>query len=133
MPVLDDADLRRLRAQLDAREDVLRAEVRLVDAEADGTPGSVPHSQVEDIGEQAEERIRGALRHAERERDIDELRAIEAARERMARGSYGVCVDCGVEIPRDRLEVQPAAMRCLPCQERYERSHATGMHVPPVL
>jgi hypothetical protein len=32
MPALDDADLRRLRAQLDAREDVLRAEVRLVDA-----------------------------------------------------------------------------------------------------
>ena len=133
MAALDDDDLQRLRARLDAREAVLREEVRAVNAEAGDTPSSTPHSQVEDIGEQGEERIRGAMRHAEKERDIEELRAIEAAKERMALGSYGLCADCGAEIPLNRLQVQPAATRCVPCQERFERSHLTGARIPPVL
>jgi RNA polymerase-binding protein DksA len=131
MAALDDDDLRRLRSRLDAREAVLREEVRAIDAESNDAPA--PHGHVEDIGEQGEERIRGALRHAERERDIEELRAIEAAKERMANGSYGACVDCGVDIPLDRLEVQPAATRCVPCQERFERSHVVGARIPPVI
>jgi DnaK suppressor protein len=133
MPALDDHDLRRLRSRLDAREAVLREEVRAVDAESSDAPGAAPHSHVEDIGEQGEQRIRGALRHAERERDIEELRTIEAAKERMAKGSYGPCVDCGADIPLNRLEVQPAATRCVPCQERFERSHVTGVRIPPVI
>ena len=133
MAALDDPDLQRLRARLDAREAQLREEVRRVEAESGDTPSSAPHSHVEDIGERGEERIRGAVRHAEKERDIEELRAIEAAKERMVQGSYGLCVDCGVEIPLNRLEVQPAATRCVPCQERFERSHLTGARIPPVL
>jgi DnaK suppressor protein len=133
MAALDDDDLQRLRARLDAREGVLREEVRAVNAEAGDTPSSTPHSHVEDIGEQGEERIRGAMRHAEKERDIEELRAIEAAKERMALGSYGLCADCGAEIPLNRLQVQPAATRCVPCQERFERSHLPGARVPPVI
>ena len=133
MAALDDDDLRRLRSRLDTREAVLREEVRAVDAESNDAPGGAPHGHVDDIGEQGEERIRGALRHAERERDIEELRAIEAAKERMSNGSYGACVDCGVDIPLDRLEVQPAATRCVPCQERFERSHVVGARIPPVI
>ena len=133
MNALDDDDLRRLRSRLDTREAVVREEVRAVDAESSDVPGNAPHSHVEDIGEQGEERIRGAVRHAERERDIDELRAIAAAQERMAQGSYGLCVDCAAAIALNRLEVQPAAMRCLPCQERFERSHRVGARIPPVI
>lgn len=39
----------------------------------------------------------------------------------MAEGSYGGCAACGLEIDVRRLEVQPAAPRCLICQERHER------------
>jgi len=133
MAVLDDNDLRRLRERLDAREAQLREEIRAVEAESGDAPGSAPHGQVEDIGEQGEERIRGAVRHAEKERDIEELRAVEAAKERMVQGSYGLCVDCGAEIPLNRLEVQPAARRCVPCQERFERAHVIGARIPPVI
>jgi len=132
MTALDDADLRRLRSRLEAREAQLREEVRALDAESSDTPGGAAQG-VEDIGEQGEERIRGAVRHAEKERDIDELRAIAAAQERMAQGSYGLCVDCGAAIALNRLEVQPAAMRCVPCQERFERSHRVGARIPPVI
>lgn len=133
MAALDDDDLQRLRARLDAREAELREEMRAVDAESGDTPGGAPHGHVEDIGEQGEERIRGAVRHAEKERDIEELRAIEAAKERMVQGSYGLCVDCAAAIPLNRLEVQPAATRCVPCQERFERSHLVGARIPPVI
>ncbi len=69
---------------------------------------------------------------AEQERDVDELRQIAAAKERMARGEYGQCVDCGVDIPFARLEAQPAAARCVPCQERYEQTHDNVVRIPPL-
>jgi DnaK suppressor protein len=131
--VLDDQDLKRLRAQLDARAAELRDEVRAVDAETEGTPSSIAHSHVEDAGERGEERFRSALRHAEKERDIAELHEIDAAYERMAQGSYGLCIDCGADIAPARLAVQPAGARCLACQERFEQSHAAAPKLPPII
>lgn len=130
---MDDRQLQHLRAKLDAREAELRAEVRFVNAEHEGTPHEVPMSHVEDEVEQADARIRGAIRHAEKERDLEELRDIAAARERMAAGRYGVCVECGCDIPLARLEVEPATPRCITCQERFERTHFVGVGTPPVL
>lgn len=31
------------------------------------------------------------------------------------------CLNCGIEIPQARLEVQPQAVRCVRCQSRKER------------
>jgi DnaK suppressor protein len=39
---------------------------------------------------------------------------------RVADGSFGECVDCGEAIARARLEANPAAERCIACQERAE-------------
>lgn len=36
-------------------------------------------------------------------------------------GTYGVCQACGRNIPAARLELFPAATRCVVCQERLER------------
>jgi RNA polymerase-binding transcription factor DksA len=41
---------------------------------------------------------------------------------------YGSCVDCGAEIELARLRAEPAAERCVDCQEAYERTHAGGTH-----
>jgi DnaK suppressor protein len=126
-------DAARWQARLDAREAELQEEVRTVGQEQTDTPSAVTLSQVDDMGEIAEELTRGAVRHAERQRDIEELRAIEAARERLADGSFGQCVDCGVSIPEARLEAQPAAARCITCQERFEATHPASPRVelPP--
>ena len=121
-----------LRARLDRREAELLEEVRAKSPEAAPPPSREPHHQVEDVGEQGEQRIREALAQAEQERDVDELRQIAAAKERIARGDYGDCIDCGVAIPRARLHAQPAAARCVPCQERYERSHDIVVRIPPL-
>lgn len=33
------------------------------------------------------------------------------------------CRECGTSIPTERLSIAPYAIRCLPCQRRYEVSH----------
>jgi len=47
----------------------------------------------------------------------------ERVREALARvdaGSYGRCVDCGKELPDERLEARPEAERCVECQQKVE-------------
>lgn len=55
-------------------------------------------------------------------RESQELQDIEAALARIGDGSYGKCSDCGDEIGRARLKANPAARRCLRCQEIQERA-----------
>ena len=50
-----------------------------------------------------------------------EIRLIDAALERIKAGSYGQCLDCGVDIPAARLHAAPEAPRCIACQEKLER------------
>ena len=60
---------------------------------------------------------------AEVTRDLGELRMLERALKRVSEGSYGQCIDCGGEIPFERLRAQPGAERCRPCQERREKTY----------
>lgn len=57
---------------------------------------------------------------AEISRDVDELRDVEAALQRITDGGYGVCVQCGADIEHDRLIAVPAASRCYACQVEFE-------------
>jgi len=66
------------------------------------------------------------LNLAEIDRDADELRRIDTALARLSEGSYGSCEDCGQRIPEARLEAEPTALRCIRCQELYEKTHAVG-------
>ncbi len=47
-----------------------------------------------------------------------QLVELDAARDRLARGRYGVCEECAQLILRARLEAQPAARLCVACAER---------------
>lgn len=46
------------------------------------------------------------------------LQDVEAALERIAKGTYGICIRCGEEIPVDRLEAIPAAALCISCKQK---------------
>jgi len=50
-----------------------------------------------------------ALRRAAQQR----LTEIDAALDRLARGTYGVCAVCGAPIPPERLAARPFATRCV--------------------
>lgn len=126
MAELTTQDLDTLRRQLDARERLLRGEVAALDAERDEADTS-PTRDVQDAGDQGEARIREAVRGVEQDRDLEELQAIAQARDRMAAGTYGECIDCGSDIPLARLKAQPTALRDVACQARWEEKWA-GTH-----
>ena len=46
---------------------------------------------------------------------------IDEALRRIREGLYGLCEDCGDEIPEKRLIVYPFAIRCVDCQQENER------------
>jgi RNA polymerase-binding transcription factor DksA len=60
------------------------------------------------------------------EQQIRELREIEAARERVAQGTFGICIDCGGPIEYERLRIYTHAVRCAECQTLHENPGARG-------
>lgn len=130
-----EQEMAELGRRLGARRTELADEVRALEAEnadaasqaALSTTGAA-HDPA-DEGDRGEQAIRTAVRHAEKERDQQELRQIAEAQERMRSGGYGLCVDCGAAIALERLQALPAAERCIACQERHERAHPAGIRI----
>ncbi|MBX7070024.1 MAG: TraR/DksA C4-type zinc finger protein [Microthrixaceae bacterium] len=50
------------------------------------------------------------------------LADVEAALRRVELGTYGICVECGEQIPEERLELLPATPMCIRCQTRVEQA-----------
>ncbi|MCC6211888.1 MAG: TraR/DksA C4-type zinc finger protein [Burkholderiales bacterium] len=57
-------------------------------------------------------------------RDVVEFREVEAALSRLHEPDFGLCADCGSDIPYARLQAAPSASRCLSCQARAEHRPA---------
>ena len=55
------------------------------------------------------------------EHETAQLGDIDAALERLQSGTYGICMDCGVNIPTARLNAYPTAKRCRDCQVEVEK------------
>lgn len=55
-------------------------------------------------------------------RETAELKAVQAALQRIEAKTYGECTDCGIHIPAARLQATPEAARCIHCQEKAERA-----------
>jgi DnaK suppressor protein len=52
--------------------------------------------------------------------ETQELGAVQAALSRLKAGAYGVCIDCAGDIPFDRLQAAPVALRCVACAQARE-------------
>jgi len=50
-----------------------------------------------------------------------QLSAVQDALQRIERGTYGTCADCGSPIPDGRLDARPEAARCVKCQAKRDR------------
>ncbi len=100
----------------------------------------MPHESRASLAPAAvDEPLDEALRAIWRERLLDELdassrrepdvelavddatEALREALERLDRGTFGWCVDCGQAVSIARLTALPSAARCLDCQSRAER------------
>lgn len=62
-----------------------------------------------------------------------ELKLIDAALQRMDAGEFGECVDCGEDIPVERLEALPFALRCALDAGRHEQERLGGRVVSSTL
>jgi len=60
------------------------------------------------------------------DRHVREIRDIEATRERIKDGRFGVCSDCAGDIGFERLLAYPTATRCVSCQGLHEKTYAEG-------
>lgn len=47
-----------------------------------------------------------------------QLSEVDRALERIADGTYGICAECGREIPAARLEARPESTLCVECKSR---------------
>jgi len=70
-----------------------------------------------DSAEQAQERENDEVVDAIGNETALTIRVIQAALERIANGTYGICEGCGEEITAARLQVIPEATRCVNCAE----------------
>lgn len=80
----------------------------------------VSDGQVQDSGDEALSISMEHLQSSLQQTDMDEIRLIDGALERICRQEYGVCIDCANPIPEKRLENFPYAARCVACQEKFE-------------
>ena len=62
-----------------------------------------------------------------------EIMLIDAALRRMDTGVFGACVDCGYDIPIERLEALPFAIRCEEDATRHELETRGGHAAAPTL
>jgi RNA polymerase-binding transcription factor DksA len=80
--------------------------------------------EVGDPGDESVASLVADLDHAEASRRVAAVRDIDVALERIQKGEYGVCIDCGGEIDYERLAAFPTAKRDIACQQRYEKTYA---------
>lgn len=106
----------------------MRAALQAQISEQRGGAGSRVDAAAERIGQvedsRAQTNTERELEFALSDREVEELAAIDAALNRIETGTYGECVDCGVQIPAARLDASPEVTRCIPCQEKIEQQLA---------
>ena len=121
MELATQTHLTQLRDLLTGRLRELRAEVQAAGQTQRELTGASAH-EVTDRKEEAAQQRLSDLDGAQEQRDFDEMAQVEAALLRLDAGTYGDCANCGEPIPRQRLRVQPAALRCAPCQAACEHA-----------
>ena len=112
-----------LRRMVEKRREQLVAELREDAARVRDEPYSEHAGIAPDTGDESVATLIADLEQADVSRDLDELRALEGAFQRLQDGTYGICVDCGGDVGYPRLKASPAAARCVEDQERHEKTY----------
>ena len=113
-----------LAQRLDALDQQLRGDIRATLLQSGDQTYIDLAGLVHDLGDEAAANQLIEIDDALIERHVQELRAIEAARRRLADGSINRCLECDDDIGYERLLACPVAVRCVVCQARHEKTHA---------
>jgi RNA polymerase-binding protein DksA len=120
---LSEKQSNELQGLIDRRREALLAELREDAARVRDQPYAEHAGAAPDTGDESVATLFADLEQADVGRDLDEFRALEAARDRLKGGEYGVCADCGGDIAFERLKATPSASRCIDCQTRHEKTY----------
>ncbi len=88
-------------------------------SEANGDLSSMPIHMADIGSDNFEQEFTLSLMQTE-EQTLD---MIEGALERIEEGVYGQCEECGLKIPKTRLNAIPYASLCVKCAERMEQGY----------
>jgi DnaK suppressor protein len=121
---LTDSERNDLRALIERRRSELAREIESSVERARSDTFNAVAGEAPDAGDEALASLVMDTENAEARRDAQELVTLDAALARIADGSYGVCEDCGDDIPLERLHAAPGASRCVRCQAIYEKTHS---------
>jgi DnaK suppressor protein len=104
----------RLRGDVDHMAD---AALRKSRSEANGDLSSMPIHMADIGSDNFEQEFTLSLM----ENDGGTLTQIEASLERIEEGTYGQCEECGMKIPKTRLNAIPYAILCVRCAQQQEQ------------
>ena len=122
--MLTESQMLEFKMQLKDRFSDVREEIRQELLRSDDQHFIDLAGQVHDLEDESVADLLVDLNLAIIDMHIQEIRDIDASLIRIALGSYGVCIDCGIDIVVERLHAYLTAKRCSPCQSVYERNHA---------
>lgn len=117
--VADSLDLASIGRLLAQRHDETVEQLSRLRAQTDSLMGSHPGTgDAADAGTVALEAAEQAMVTTVLRRQQHRL---DAALQRLAAGTLGVCERCGQQVPLTRLQVMPWATHCVPCQSLMDR------------
>ena len=99
-------------------QNVTRDHLRSGDSNVSSSSGQ----HIGDAGSEAEQRDITILRL---DKDREQLFEIDAALQRIEKGTYGICEISLEPIPRKRLQVRPFCRLTVKCQEEYEKKYGS--------
>jgi RNA polymerase-binding protein DksA len=126
--LLPMAEKAKLEKALRQRFTALLEEVRGDLVKSDDDRAAMLADRVRDVGDESMADLIVDLDLADTDRDLRELKDVEAALTRMRLGTYGTCMHCGGPIRVERLAAYPTAKRCQPCQAQHEKTFAQEGH-----
>lgn len=120
MPELSEKQLQDFTQRLKKRREELREIIHRELTSSTQEDYTELAGMVHDAGDESFAELLRGINITTRARELDEIRDVEAALERIKNGLYGTCADCHDRIAIERLDAYPTAKRCINCQSRHE-------------
>lgn len=115
MKIKETMDLNEIQETLEKNRKILLERIKSGNQESDSYESI--NSERSDLARQYDKKQREKLLLARAE---EQLTKVEAAIQRLEKGTYGKCLSCDKFINPERLRVLPSAALCICCQQQKE-------------
>ena len=112
-------------AQLKELKELLLARRKELQAEMDQNLANLaPAERTSSVSQDESARLKNLTREVDSRLtslDAADLTRIDRALEAMDEGTYGLCDECGCNIPFERLKIEPMTQHCVACKSAWEQ------------